>query len=481
MPELLLALDVGTTTARAAVFTPGGVLEGLDRAPLACRAPRPGWVEQDAAKVWRAARRVIAGALASAGRAPADLAAIGVTSQRTSIVIWDKATGAPLSPLVIWSDLRGAGRARELLAAGFFLAPQQAAAKLEAVLAGVAAPRRRLAWGNIDSYLIFRLSSGAVHATDASQAWPTGYLDLATGGWNRALIDHQGLDEAMFPRLTDTWGPIAVTAPGFLGAAVPIAADVADQQSALIAHGEAAGVAKVTYGTSATLDAGTGREFVFKSPTAPPFVLSSVGGETRFCLEGMVLSAGGALDWLRRACRLGVHARFEALAASVPDAGGAAFLPALNGLGAPQGDPTRRASLTGLGPSVTGAHLARAGLEGVAFRVREVFEHVFGLTDFPPPEVLGVDGGLTANQTFLQVQADLLGRPIRRHAIAEATAAGAALCAARGVGLLTEADAAAFTRYDKVFEPTIGADEAEARFAAWKGQVHGVDAVSAGP
>jgi len=475
MPEHLLAIDVGTTTARAAVFTAGGVLEALAAAPLTSRAPRPGWVEQDASHVWRATRRVIANALTRAGRAAADLAAIGVTSQRTSILVWDRATGAPLSPLVVWSDLRGADRARQLLAAGFFLAPQQAAAKLEAVLANVEAPRHRLAWGNIDSFLIWKLSGGAVHATDASQAWPTGYLDLSTMGWNRGLIAHQGLDEAMFPRLADTWGTLGVTAPRVFGAAVPIAADVADQQSALIAHGMRAGVAKVTFGTSATLNVNTGAEFIFKSPTAPPFVHYRVGGETRFCLEGMVLSAGGALDWLRSACRLGGHARFEALAASFPDAAGAAFLPALNGLGAPHGDPTRRASLTGLGASVTAAHIAHAALEGVAFRVREVFDHVFGLTGFAPPEMLGVDGGLTANETFLQVQADLLDRPIRRHAIREATAAGAALCAGRGVGLLAESDARAFTRFDKVFEPAIGAGEAEARFSAWSEQVYGVD------
>ena len=475
MPEHLLAIDVGTTTARAAVFTAGGVVEGLARASLASRAPRPGWVEQDASRVWLATQKVIAGALASAGRAPADLAAIGVTSQRTSIVIWDRVTGAPLSPLIIWSDLRGADRARELLAAGFFLAPQQAAAKLESVLAGVPAPRHRLAWGNIDSFLMFKLTGGAVHATDASQAWPTGYLDLATRGWNRALIAHQGLDEALFPRLVDTWGPIGVTAVKVFGAAVPIAADVADQQSALLAHGEDPGVAKVTYGTAAALDVNTGAEFIFRSPTAPPFVLSRVAGETRCCLEGMVLSAGGALDWLRSACRLGGHARFEALAASVPDDGGAAFLPALNGLGSPHGDPTRRASLTGLTPSVTPAHIARAAIEGVAFRVREVFDHVFGLTGFAPPEVLGVDGGLTANETFLQIQADLLERPIRRHAIAEATAAGAALCAGRGAGLLTESDIAAFSCFDRVFEPRISVDEAKARFSVWSEQVYGVD------
>ncbi|MGI9169309.1 MAG: FGGY family carbohydrate kinase, partial [Caulobacteraceae bacterium] len=164
MPELLLSIDVGTTTARAAMFTPGGVMKALASAPLTSHAPRQGWVEQDAALVWRTTRKVIASALARAGRAPGDLAAVGVTTQRTSIVVWDRQTGAPLSPLVIWSDLRGADRAGDLLSAGYFIAPQQAAAKLEAVLAGVDETRRRLDWGKIDSFPIWNLGGGVVPA-----------------------------------------------------------------------------------------------------------------------------------------------------------------------------------------------------------------------------------------------------------------------------------------------------------------------------
>ncbi len=469
MAELLLALDIGTTTARALVFSPAAEVLGLARAPLTSANPGPGLVEQDPAAVWRAARRVMVRALAEAGRAPADLAAIGLTTQRTSIVIWDRLTGRPVGPMVVWSDLRGAGRAAELLAAGYFLAPQQAATKLEAVVAALDVPLERLAWGALDAFLIHRLTGGAVHATDRSQAWPTGYLDLATMGWNQALIEHQGLGALRFPTLVDSWGDIGLTSAAVVGAAVPVAADLADQQSALLAHGECA---KITYGTSATLDLSTGTELMFRSPLAPPFVLSSVAGQTRFCVEGMVLSAGSALDWLRGACGLGGHARFEALAASVADTAGAAFLPALQGLGAPHGDAARRGSLTGLTPAVSPAHLARAGLEGVAFRVREAFEFVYALTGAAPPEAIGVDGGLTANAGFLRIQADLLGRPLRRHAIREATAAGAALAAGRGEGLLTDSDIAAFTRYREVVEPAIGADESAARFDAWRARVH---------
>ena len=473
MPELILALDVGTTSLGAGLFTPGGALAGFASSRLTSHAPAPGRLEQDADQIWRAARRTIAKVLAQAGRPAADLAAIGVTSQRTSALVWGRHTGKALSPLVIWSDLRGVERAKQLRETGHMLAPQQAAAKLEGIIAETGLPPDRLAWGNVDSWLIFKLSGGAVHATDRSQAWPTGYLELMSLGWNAGLIELQGLSDLRFPDLVDTWGVMGATARSVLGAEVPIAADVADQQAALIAHGGQAGDAKVTFGTSATLDVATGAELVFKSMLAPPFVQSSVGGETRFCLEGMVYSAGSALDWLRAATGLGGHARFEALAASAPDASGAWFLPALQGLGAPHGDAARRGALGGLSLATTPAHLARAAMEGVAFRVREVFDFLYDLSGTEPPVALGVDGGLSANDTFLQVQADLLGRPIRRHAIREATACGAAICAGLGAGLITPADAAAFTRYDRTFEPRISADEGASRLAVWKAAAYG--------
>jgi glycerol kinase len=473
MPELILAIDVGTTSTRAAVMALDGAIAGRAAAPLRSTHPAPGRVEQDAVGVWRATRRVIAAALAGAGRTAADIAAIGVTTQRASAVVWDRRSGAPLSPLVVWSDLRGASRAGELARAGFMLAPQQAATKLEAVMADIAAPASRIAWGNVDSYLIFLLTGGAVHATDRSQAWPSGYLGFPDLEWNGRLIDHQGLDPAMFPTLADTWGPIGVTAPHAFGAAVPITAVVADQQSALIAHGPTAGTAKITWGTSATFDLATGTAFTFPGPAAPPLLVSSTGGATQWCVEGMVLSAGAALDWLRRTCGLGGHGRFEALAMQASDAAGAAFLPALQGLGAPHGDPTRRGALRGLSSAVGRPQLARAGLEGLAFRAREVLEHVYGLIGAAPPEVLGVDGGLTANRLFLQVLADLLGRPVRPHAAAEATLLGAAMCAGRGAGLLSQADASALVRFQPPVLPRIGADESAERFAAWSAAVYG--------
>lgn len=474
MPELLLAIDAGTTNLRVCLFAPGGDLLAQTTAPVRSRAPAPGAVEQDASAIWRATRKAIAAVLAEAGRTAADLAAIGVTSQRTSALLWDRQSGRPLTPLVVWSDLRGIARAGELLALGFPLAPQQAAAKLESMVAGVDVPPSDMAFGNIDSYLIWRLTGGAVHVTDRSQAWPTGYLDLKTLGWNEALLSLQGLDSALLPALCDTWGPLGVTAPGVLGAAVPICADIADQQSAVIGQGcEAAGDCKVSYGTSATLDVSTGGAFLYPGPTLPPFVLSSVGGETRFCLEGMVYSAGSALDWFRARFGLGGHRRFEDLARMAPDSGGLSVLPALQGLGAPYGDAARRGAVVGLCMSSNPGHIARAAMEGVAFRVREMVDHIYAATDLTPPSVVKADGGLSANDTLMQIQADLLGRPVARHAHREATACGAAMSAGRGAGLLSAEDARAFVRHDRVFEPRLSMDESRGRLVAWQTAVYG--------
>lgn len=472
MPELLLALDAGTTNLGACLFAPNGDLLAQAKARLRTRSPQPGHAEQDAAAIWKATRTVIARALAEAGRTAADLAAIGVTSQRTSALLWDRATGRPLTPLVLWSDLRGVERARELQGLGVPLSPQQAAAKLEAMVASVAGtPVERLAFGNIDAFLIWKLSGGAAHVTDRSQAWPLGYLSLETLGWNERLLDLQGLDSRILPELCDTWGVLAPATA--LGAPVPICADIADQQAALIGQGcEGPGECKVSYGTSATLDVSTGGAFLYPGPTTPPFMLSSVGGETRFCVEGMVYSAGSALDWLRSEFALGDHRRFEAKASSVESSGGVAVLPAFSGLGAPYGDLARRGMVAGLGGGTTSAHVARAALEGVAFRVREIFDHIYSVTELPEPQVLKVDGGLTENAALMQIQADILARPVARHSHREATACGAAISAGRGAGLLTADDAKGFARHDRVFEPGLSADEAGARLEAWKRLVY---------
>lgn len=477
MPELLLAIDVGTSSLGVGVFLPGGELLGLAGRPVRSASPAPGLVEQDAAAVWRGVRGLIRQALAKAERQPQDIAAVGITTQLASAVIWDRATGVPFGPMVVWSDLRGVARSAELRRAGHMVAPQMAAAKLEEMIASEPGARAamaagRLAFGNIDAFLIFKLSGGGVHASDRSQAWPMGYLDVQTLGWSQTLIEMQGLDPAIFPALVDTWGTIGTTSRAAFGAEVPIAAVIADQQSALFAHGDGTGTAKCTYGTSAVVNLDAGGAVIAQNRSMPPFVLSMVQGRPRFCLEGMVFSAGSTFDWMRRTLGLGNRTRFEALAAGAPDTAGAYVLPALQGLGAPHGDPARCAAIGGLSAAVGKGHLARAAMEGLAFRVREIVDEIYAISGIAPPEALGVDGGMTANQAFMQIQADLLGRAVKRHAIREATLCGAAICAGRGGGVLSGSDAAGFVRYDRTFEPRIAPEAAAERLAAWKAQVY---------
>lgn len=470
MPELLLALDAGTTSLRAMVATAAGEVLAVERRGLVSTHPAPGLVEQDAGELWTRAREVIAAALSRAGRSASDLAAIGVTTQRASVVVWDADTGEPVSPMVIWSDLRGLERSRSLREAGFTAWPQTPACKLEAILAEVPGPRQRLRWGTLDSYLVSRLTRGAAHVTDLSNAWLTGYLDVATTtGWNTRLVEHQGLSPSMFPTLTETYGDLARTAPKMLGAAVPITAIVADQQSGMFAHDALlAGKWKATYGTSGVVMMSTGAAPATPSPSMPPLALSRAAGRTDFAFEGMVVTAGAFLDWMWR--DLGLFASAAALdeaAASVMDAGGAAIRPSLQGLGAPHARFDAAGLFAGLRPGVRPPHLARAALEAIAYRVREVADAI-ETGGIALPARLPVDGGLTAGELLLQLQADTLGRPVQRHAVRDGTAYGAIVAAALGAGLADRSDLARFARYDCTFEPRISRDQADSGFAAWR-------------
>lgn len=471
MPEHILALDVGTTSVRAAVVAPNGVLAGLNAAPIRSVAPGPGRVEQDAEAVWRATRKVIASALSGAGRTAHDLAGLGFTSQRASAVVWDRRTGRALTPMVVWSDLSGVAAAGALAQSGFMVAPQQSATKLPALIARAQAPAAALAWGNIDSFILYRLSGGGAHVADRSQAWPSGYLSLMDLNWNPALISHQNLPQTAFPTLVDSWGRLGATAAKVLGAEISIGCDIADQAAAVLAHGEAEGTAKFTFGTAGAYDVVTGPRLVFSPPAAAPLLGSVAGGQICWTAEGMINSAGSALDWLRGACGLGGHERFAGLAARAHSSGGAAFLPALQGLGAPHGDAARRGLLAGLNPASGQAEIALAGLEGVAFRAREIIQAVDAASGVDDDRTLRVDGGLTRSRMFLQVLADATGRAVLRHATPEATLLGAAMAAARGCGVWSESDLSALRRYAPAVEPRISADEGAARFAAWRTSV----------
>lgn len=465
MPELLLALDAGTTGARAMLVEPPGTVLAVDKRAIETRYPAPGHVEQDADHVWAVCEAVIAGALAAAGRTMADVAAIGVTTQRASVVLWDAATGDAVAPVLVWSDLRGMDVYHRLREAGFPAWPQVPSAKLPAAIALSGRLAKDLRWGTLDSWLVHRLSGGAAHATDASCAWLTGYFDYARGeGWDAALLAHQDLPKRLFPKQVESWGAIAETREG-----VPITALIADQQAGMVAHGALGrGDWKATYGTSGVLMAGTGGAPLTPHRTMPAEALAFAGGTRRYCIEGMVITAGSLIEWM---CGpLGLFASppaLEAAAASVADAGGVAVRPSLAGMGAPHGRFEARGLIAGLSFATTPAHIARAALQGIAFRFRDIVDVIAGV--LPVPEALPVDGGLAASDTLLQLQADALQRPVRRHAVREGTAYGAALAAGLGAGVIAESDIV--PRYDASFEPKVSRDQADAAYARWTAAV----------
>lgn len=474
MPEHLLAIDAGTTSMRVLVFNIDGTVCARVRETLPISYPAPGRVEQDAEQIWEAAHRLSQTALREAHLRAQDIVALGITTQRASCVIWERATGCALTPLVSWQDLRGAARSAELRDAGFFVLPQSAAAKLEVVLDSIPNGRTRaasgqLAWGNIDSYLVHRLSGGILHATDLSQAGTTAYIDAATNAWHMRLIEQQQLSPAFFPEIVDTCGRIGVTAPELFGAPIPIAAIVGDQQGAAIAQGvNTPGDGKVTYGTSATANVHSGSAFSTIAGTYP-LILSRRAGVTEFCVEGMVITAGAALDWLHSG--LGILPSMndlDAFAATVPDSGGVSVLPAFQGLGSPHGDTARRALIIGLSRSTRPAHIVRATIEGIAFRIREVLDTIYSNATLPRPKILRVDGGASASNMLMQTQADILGTPVERMRPLDASAYGAALLAGEGVGLLGHSGIGGLRTIDRTFEPRLSDDERASRYAAWR-------------
>jgi glycerol kinase len=414
-------------------------------------------------------------ALSAAGRQATDLAAVGIAAQRSSVVVWDRATGEPLGPMILWSDLRGSARAADLAAAGYLAPVIAAVSKLEMAIDAIDDGRARaaageLAWGTLDSYLVNRLTGGDLHVTDYSNAWSTCYLDLSTmRDWNAQLIEFQGLSTKLFPTLCDTYGALGQTSASSFGAVVPLGAIIADQQSGMFAHGAFdAGDWKATYGTSATLMVSTG-DTPTLAPGLMPMLLNGKGDQTLFSVEGMVISAGALLDWLVH--DLGLYGSVDELtgaAASVEGSDGVAIRPSLQGLGAPYNDPIHRAAIVGLSGASTPKQIARAAFESLAFRMREIADSAAAIDGIDVPETLPVDGGLAVNDLFLQIQADLLKRPVTRHVELEATALGACIAAALGTGLASRSDIVPLTQTEQRFEPTIDPADADARFAEWR-------------
>jgi glycerol kinase len=471
----VLAIDEGTTGVRAMIFDQRSLLVGSAYEEITAAFPRPGWMEQDPLHIWEATQRVVGDALRSARLRPADLAALGIANQRATTLVWDRKTGLPVYPAIGWQDTRTIERVNELLNQGVFTNALASATKLEWILRQrdhmARAEAGELCFGTIDTWLAWQLSAGTVHVTDHSNASCTGLYDFLNGGWDAAVLSAVGIPEQVLPAITPSSATCGETAARIFGAAVPLAGRAGDQQAAMFGElGVDVGAVKITFGTSAMIDVNTGDMPVLSQQGAYPTILWGLGDERRFGLEGTVISAGAAVQWLRDG--LGVIANAAEcgpLAASVPDSGGAWAVPALQGLGTPYMDSEGRAVIGGISRGTTRAHIVRAVLEGITFRTREALDALLNDAQAARPDRLRVDGGVAANDVFLQYLADVLGSPVERPETVQATALGVAYFAGMAAGVWQGLDDVRHAwRSGGVFTPRVGADERDARFHNWQ-------------
>jgi glycerol kinase len=489
----VLSLDQGTTSSRAILFDRRGtpVAMAQEEFPQHMRAAAgdapgsdPGVVEHDPEDIWQSqlscARRV----LASAGMSAAQVAAVGVTNQRETTILWERATGRPVAPAVVWQSrvsapicgrLRAAGHEDEVRQrTGLLLDPYFSATKIMHLMETVPGLRERcvageILFGTVDSFLIWRLTGGRVHATDVTNASRTLLFDIHRMAWSEELCGLFAVPRCMLPDVRPSSGPFGEVEPDLLGAAIPITGCAGDQQAAAFGQGVvAAGNAKNTYGTGAFLLFSTGDRAVASQHGLLTTPGCGLGGARHYCLEGSVFVAGSLVSWLRDGLGLVAQARdIEPLAAEVADSGGLVVVPALTGLGAPHWDPYARGLIIGLSRATTRGHVARAALEAIALSVADVVECMqrdAGLT----LASLRVDGGASGNDLLMQIQADVLGIPVERPAVVETTALGAALLAGLAVGFYASADdVAAARRVERTFEPRMPTATRERLRAAW--------------
>ena len=462
MGRMILSVDQGTTGTTCLVVGDDLTVAGRGYAPVGLATPRPGWVEQDPFELWSSVEQAAEAALANAGVAVTEIAALGITNQRETTVVWDRRSGKPVYPAIVWQDRRTAERCRELPAdairarTGLTADPYFSATKLEWILRETGAAADGLAFGTVDTWLVWQLTGGQVHATDITNASRTMLLDLATLGWSDELCELFSIPRTMLP---EVHASAEVISDGtLLGASLPIAALAGDQQASLFAHGGA----KATFGTGAFVLVGTAADH-----SLPPHGLvrtAAAGAEASYALEGSIFVAGAAVQWLRDGLGLLADAaESEALARSVDSTDGVYFVPALTGLGSPHWAPDARGLISGITRGTRREHLVRAALESMAYQVLDV---VAAMPVRPP--VLRIDGGASANGFLVQFLADVLRIPIEVAAERETTALGAAALAGLAVGRWTSDDLASLRRVALRCEPA--ADMSE-RIAGWRDAV----------
>jgi glycerol kinase len=474
---VILAIDQGTTGTTCLVVDPELRVAGRGYRELEQHFPQPGWVEHDPEEIWASVEATAEEALAAAGVTASALAAVGITNQRETTVVWERRTGRPVERAIVWQDRRTADRCAELPAClirartGLVPDPYFSATKLEWILARTDVPQKALAFGTVDSWLVWKLTGGAAHVTDVTNASRTMLVDLAHGRWDEELLDLFSVDASVLPAIVPSSGVVGEAS--LLGAAVPVTGIAGDQQAALFGQGcFTRGEAKATYGTGTFVLVALGDQ-AGEPPDGLLTTAAAVGPGARpaFVAEGSVLVGGAALQWLRDGLGvIGSAAESEELASSVDSSGGVHFVPALTGLGSPQWRPDARGLITGLTRGTTRAHLVRAALEAVAHQVADVLDAL--PLDVP---VLRADGGATANGFLMQLQADLIGSPVEVAADADATALGAAALAGLAVGTWSSADeVAAHVRRGARYEPRMGADEVAQRRGEWREAVRRV-------
>ena len=470
-PRYVLALDEGSTGVRALVFDREGRLAARSYREIEATYPRPGWVEHDAEAIWRRTLEVAREALSAAGADARDVAAIGLTGQRSTAVVWSRADGRPLHPAISWQDLRTAERCAELAAQGHIAEPLAAATKLEWMARNVAEVRAAIAGGDaligtLESWLVWKLSGGAVHVTDASFASATCLFDFFEKRWNTALLEVLDLPQSALPEIRPSSERYGATDAGVLGAPIAIAGLAGDQQAAMFGQLRLdAGATKISYGTSAMADLNAGTSLLFSSNGAFPMVLWKLGEQLHYCIEGVATTAGGAVQWLRDG--LGLIRDVgdsEAIAREVADSAGVWAVPAFQGLGTPHLDRAARAVIGGLSRGSTRAHVVRAVLEGVALRSAEVFDALAADSPSGRPTVLRVDGGASQNDFLMQFQSDVLGVPVERPEVLESAAPGAAYLAGLAVGFWPDVETLGrIWRLGRRFEPKMSSTEREER------------------
>ncbi|HEY4010384.1 MAG TPA: glycerol kinase GlpK [Acidobacteriaceae bacterium] len=480
--QYILALDQGTTSSRALVVDSAGSVVAIAQRPFRQIFPQPGWVEHCPREIWSSQSGVVAEALASANLTERDIAAIGITNQRETTILWDRETGEPVANAIVWQDRRTASLCDSIRERGYAPMIQKktgllpdayfSASKLKWLLDNVDGARQKaaagkLAFGTVDSWLIWKLTQGRHHITDVTNASRTMLFNIHTLSWDDELLALFEVPRSLLPEVVASSGQCAITSGTLEG--VPIAGIAGDQQSALFGQMcNQPGMAKCTYGTGAFMLLNTGEQPIDSSCQLLSTIAWKIGARVEYALEGSMLMAGAVVQWLRDELQIIRSApEIEQLAASVSNANGVVLVPSFAGMGAPHWDQYARGAIVGMTRGTSRAHIARAALEGIALQAADVLEAMQSDAGLALSE-LRVDGGASANNLLMQIQSDVLGIRVVRPTNSEATALGAAYLAGLGVQYWEKVEAISNQwKVDRIFEPQIGADERESVRSTW--------------